>query len=493
MEEQDIRGFNQSNTTIIHPKKTKQNRVALVIGNADYQGGIRDLNNAVHDAEDMSALLKKYDFDVITVKNGDLKTIKKAVDCFVKKLSKTSKGKGLFYYAGHGVEIKKINYLIPVDAKIDNKVGLNKNNALNLQFVLDKIQATNNSLNIIILDSCRNNPFKTTRGFNPSETKIFKGDYGGFSSLEPPSGSLLAYATSPGTFALDGTGRNGVYTKYLLQFLKQKELVIEEVLKKVRTQVKKETNGKQISWEHTSLSGVFRLADPFLKKQNIITLKNPSIGKLIVDINNENTQNDVTENNIPLHYQLSPRNTPFKINSKNGIITLKRKPAKQGIIELTITASDHFHHTDNTKITIQFKGKPPRLLPPSKPKQIQKKSIYLSLEIKNDNYSLNQLMRFFRQAGFKVVIHRRRAQYQLKAKLKVMEGKNILNTRLKPISIDLDLMILNSQGDILYSFNSMKKVVPHINTHEAAKDLIKKAVDNIIIELKREPWFKKIS
>jgi len=219
----------------------KENKVALVIGNKSYKDV--PLKNSVNDAKDMKAALEKAGFTVIYAVDANQKKMDEAREKFVNALTKDSIG--LFYYSGHGVQADGVNYLIPIDANIKSKVDL-KYNAYDVNYFLDEMENAENPVNIVILDACRNNPYKGVRSIS-----------GGLANADAPDsaqGSLIAYATAPNSVADDNQkGNNGLYTKYLKQYLFAPGLTIEAALKKVGAAVKKE-NPDQIPWQSNSLT-----------------------------------------------------------------------------------------------------------------------------------------------------------------------------------------------------------------------------------------------
>ena len=234
-----------SDNDINSPFVIDEKRLALIIGNSDYELG-GSLANPVNDANDMSVALKKIGFEVLLVTNASQKEIKKAVDDFGEKLKNYDAG--LFFYAGHGVQVKGANYLIPVDAnlKTENDVEYD---CVNAERVLAKMEDASSKINIVILDACRNNPFE--RSWTRS------GNGNGLAFMNAPSGSLIAYATSPGTTASDGSNRNGLYTSALLEHINTKEITILEMFQRVRATVMEKSKNKQVPWESTSLKGNF--------------------------------------------------------------------------------------------------------------------------------------------------------------------------------------------------------------------------------------------
>jgi hypothetical protein len=221
----------------------KERRLALVIGNSAYP--FAPLRNSVNDARDFAAALKDSGFDVTVLENASLRDTRLALRDFGDRL-KQQGGVGLFYYAGHGIQVKGRNYLIPVAAQIEREDEV-EFESLDANQVLEKLDSAGNRFNIVILDACRNNPF----------ARAFRSSTQGLAQMDAPSGAVVAFATSPGSVASDGAGRNGLYTQYLIQNVQQPGLKIEEVFKQVRAAVRRDSNGMQTPWESTSLEGDF--------------------------------------------------------------------------------------------------------------------------------------------------------------------------------------------------------------------------------------------
>jgi len=217
-------------------------KTALVIGNGAYSSS--PLRNPVNDASDIAYALKKLGFKVLLQTDVNQRTMKKSIRTFGKKL--LNGGVGLFYYAGHAMQVHGTNYLIPIGAQIESESDV-EYEAIDAGRVLGKMEDAGNGLNIIILDACRDNPF--ARSFRTSEK--------GLARMDAPTGSILAYATAPGSIAADGAGRNGLYTSKLLKHMATPGLEIEKVFKKVRIDVLRSSNKKQVPWESSSLTGEF--------------------------------------------------------------------------------------------------------------------------------------------------------------------------------------------------------------------------------------------
>ena len=217
-------------------------RTALVIGNGSYKSA--PLRNPVNDAKDMTSALRKLGFTVMHKQNATQKEMETSIRKFGERLRKG--GVGLFFYAGHGLQVNGINYIIPLDAEIREETDV-KYEAVDARRVLDAMYNAGNDLNIVILDACRDNPL--ARGFRPGSS--------GLARMDAPKGTIVAYSTSPGKLALDGKGRNSPYTAALVAYMDDPGLTIEQVFKKCRRRIDKATNGKQIPWESTSLTGDF--------------------------------------------------------------------------------------------------------------------------------------------------------------------------------------------------------------------------------------------
>ena len=224
-----------------------ERRIALVLGNGNYADS--PLQNPQNDAKDMARILHEFEFEVIFGEDLSQNDMKRNIQAFGDRLR--NGGVGLFYFAGHGVQVNGTNYLIPIGAAITNIDDV-ESQSVNVDFVLEQMKKANNRLNIVILDACRNDPFAKNLH---SENRTLKGR--GLALMTAPSGTLIAYATAPGTVASDGNGENGVYTQELLKFMRKPKLPIEQVFKQVRTSVQTLTHGKQTPWEESSLTGEF--------------------------------------------------------------------------------------------------------------------------------------------------------------------------------------------------------------------------------------------
>jgi uncharacterized caspase-like protein len=221
----------------------EENRIALVIGNSSYTDA--PLANPVNDATAIAKTLQGLGFKVILRTNVTQSQMRQAVRQFGDELH-AGRGVGLFYFAGHGMQINSRNFLIPIGTDIRREYEV-EDQSVDAGSVLSMMQSARARVNIVILDACRNNPF----------ARSFRNSTVGLAPMQAPAGTLLAYATAPGEVASDGTGENGLYTQHLLQNMRLPGLKIEDVFKNVRASVRQESGGRQTPWENTSLEGEF--------------------------------------------------------------------------------------------------------------------------------------------------------------------------------------------------------------------------------------------
>ncbi len=221
-----------------------QNRYALIIGNSSYKDA--PLRNPANDAKAIAIELKGLDFKVSSYTNLDKAGMKEAIRDFEDKV-KENKGVAVFYYAGHGLQSNGSNWLVPVDAKIEREYDI-EDACVKADVVLRMLEMNENPMNIVILDACRNNPFSgKTRSLSRG---LAQPD-------NAPKGSIIAFATAPGTTASDGDGQNGLYTQELIKALRKPGLSVEQMFKEIRINVIKLSSNKQTPWENSSLLGDF--------------------------------------------------------------------------------------------------------------------------------------------------------------------------------------------------------------------------------------------
>ncbi|PJK29720.1 caspase family protein [Minwuia thermotolerans] len=230
---------------VFSPARAEE-RIALVIGNADY-GAMGKLKNPVNDSRLMAGTLRDLGFRVIELVDADQREMKRGVRDFGRWLRRAGPdGVALFYYAGHGVQVSGRNYLLPVEAQIlaEGDVDIE---AIEAESIMAQMQHANTGVNIVILDACRNNPFQ--QGFRSASR--------GLARMEAPTGTYIAYATAPGQLAMDGDGPNSPFTRHLAAAMVEPGISIEAVFKRVRQRVAAFSEERQIPWSSSSLIGDF--------------------------------------------------------------------------------------------------------------------------------------------------------------------------------------------------------------------------------------------
>jgi uncharacterized caspase-like protein len=230
-------------------------RVALVIGNANYKIGA--LKNPVNDAKAVATTLRNLGFEVTHRENASLREMLDAFQHF--SMQSKSADVRVVYYAGHGVQLKGRNYLLPVDTEIRAEDEM-PNKSADLNEFLDRLGGIKQGINVVILDACRNNPFSGSEIVGPDGRRLkFRGATpSGLAAVEAPLGSMIAFSTAPGGVALDNPEeKNSLYTKHLLEHLPAPGLPVELLFKRVRLAVAKETGRVQVPWESSSLTGDF--------------------------------------------------------------------------------------------------------------------------------------------------------------------------------------------------------------------------------------------
>lgn len=227
-----------------------EKRYALVIGNSQYPKSIGELRNPVNDATDMAAELELSNFEVQLLTNATYGQMRAALLKFKDKIDAGERDKtvALFYFAGHGLRQEDENYLVPVDAMIEFEDDIRRYCFPLQRMVLANMENSSSRMNIVILDACRNNPF-------PSLTRSLGQQ--GLGEVKKARGSFIAFATAPGSVAIDGTGRNGLYTQEILKAMRKPGLTIEQVFKDVRLNVLRVSNQKQNTWDSSNITGEF--------------------------------------------------------------------------------------------------------------------------------------------------------------------------------------------------------------------------------------------
>ena len=231
----------------IAPNEVK--KIALVIGNASYRS-LSPLANPVNDANDITVVLEHLGFTVEKILNGTLEQMEEAVIRLKERLIEAGNGYGFFFYAGHGVQSGGENFLIPVNATIPGENYL-RNRALSVQSVLDDLNDARNSLNVVVLDACRDNPFGWSRSGNRGLSIITR----------QPADSIIVYATSAGQTSSDGEGRNGLFTSQLINNLATPGLEVKEVFNRTGADVAQVSGNRQIPAIYSQFFGTAFLGE----------------------------------------------------------------------------------------------------------------------------------------------------------------------------------------------------------------------------------------
>lgn len=224
-------------------------RVALVVGNARYKRGA--LINPINDARLMQTQLKKVGFEVVEVENVDSARFETVVTDFINKARGARVA--LFYYAGHAIQSDGANLLMPVDNESLRSIDDVREKSISVTSVLAQLEVAAPDVKLVVLDSCRDSPL-------PSVTRSLTGGLAPIAT--PPLGALIAFATSPGQTAIDGDGKNSVFTKHLARELDKPGATLEDVFKQVRAEVQRETKNRQKPTEVSSLTGTFYFRPP---------------------------------------------------------------------------------------------------------------------------------------------------------------------------------------------------------------------------------------
>jgi len=303
----------------------KEQRVALVIGNSNYQGVLSKLSNTINDAKSIRDILKDRGFEVIYKENTTKRSTKESLNNFYEKIQKG--GVGMFYFSGHGIEVEGQNYLIPVDSDIKEKSD-SEFEAISLNKITKRMQNAGNRLNIVVLDACRNDPFSKAIGV------------GGLAKVEP-IGLFVSYSTGAGSVSSDGrAGGNGLFTKSLIKYMKQ-PLDLQDVFQKSREEVYKESNQKQFpAIYNQTINGKF-----------FFTLPTKTTLKTTTKAESSNYQ-------VPTHQTLKTSSSNVKLFIPNELkkkITVKNISSRlsNGFQESIIDIKNH----QSQKQTVQYRYK----------------------------------------------------------------------------------------------------------------------------------------
>lgn len=235
-----------------------QKRLAFVIGNGGYTA-IAPLQNALNDANATRTVLQEAGFEVVPATDATLAGLRSALDSFIERVKAAGPGStALVYYAGHAVQLDGTNYLLPVDVKLERSADL-ASRALSLSDILRRLDGTGAVSKIVVLDACRNNPFANAELSRGLALQMVDGASDGIRSeaglarIDSGSGTFVAFSTSPGATAADGTGSNSPFTTAFLREIREPGLPIEQLFRRIRLAVHDSTGGQQIPWETSSL------------------------------------------------------------------------------------------------------------------------------------------------------------------------------------------------------------------------------------------------
>jgi hypothetical protein len=249
-----------------------EKRIALVVGNSAYQN-ITRLENPRNDATLIAETLSALGFTLIGG-HAQLDLDKAALDNDVQKFGQQIQGAdvALFYYAGHGVQVNGSNYLVPVGANPTREADVDFQ-MVDINLVLRQMQGSGTRLNMVVLDACRNNPFGA-RGLRSAD--------GGLAQMRAPEGTLISYATQPGSVAQDGSDGHSPYTKALATTIKKAGLDIFQTFNQVGLTVKRETGGSQQPWVSSSpIDGSFYFVAPAVTESKVATAPQPQVGDTV--------------------------------------------------------------------------------------------------------------------------------------------------------------------------------------------------------------------
>ena len=303
-------------------KPTDEKRKAIVIGMSDYGAG-RSLNNTLNDADDMATVLTRLGFQVTLLKNNDLRSLKDNLSDWYNTIERNDMA--IFYFAGHGMEVNRRNYLIPINAELKKEADI-PYEAISVDQVLDNMDNQQVRFKLLILDACRDNPF--TRGWSRSNSDK------GLAQMSAPKGTLIAFAAQPGATAQDGGThnlRNGVFTHFLKQEIVKEGFTLDNILNSVAGDVSKLTNDQQLPYKTGILTEEFYFIP---KKTNAVTASTPAPAPEVVkryyyyiDQNGNESQNRFDDRKTAEN-EMRSKNLYGKIYNNAGEAFIVDKPTE---------------------------------------------------------------------------------------------------------------------------------------------------------------------
>ncbi len=231
---------------------TDDSKIALIIGNADYK--LKPLRNAVTDARSVASAMQEVGFNLIVRENASQASMIDAMKEFWLR-GRRSEARVL-YFAGHGMQHRGRNYLIPVDMVINQEEEVPRK-AASVDEVVEKLNENNRGVNVVILDACRTPPLAGSTRTRSGGLGVARSMSPGLAQVNAPQGTLIAFSTAPGAVAYDGIDGTSPYTRHLVDQLRTPGQSIEQLFKRVRIGVARDTANKQVPWESSSLMGDF--------------------------------------------------------------------------------------------------------------------------------------------------------------------------------------------------------------------------------------------
>ncbi len=294
-----------------------EKRLALIIGNNGYRHS-GELDNPRHDARLIASVLRRAGFETDVRIDVPRKAMKEAFRAYANKIRAAgSDAVGFFYYAGHGTQVKGINYLLPVDANIETEAQV-ESEAISASGLMAQLEGAGNRMNIVILDSCRNNPFK--RGY--------RAQVRGLAPMHAPKSTLVGYSTQPGNVALDGNAGYSPYAIALHRAIRRPGQTLQQTFKRARLEVNQATDGKQTPWEESSLFGDFYFF-PDAEKAEIT----PATGDIIQVREEAEAWKDIRQSRDPESYR------SFLAKNPEGTFALLAKDRLERLSELAAAKS----------------------------------------------------------------------------------------------------------------------------------------------------------
>jgi hypothetical protein len=228
-------------------ESARKKRVALIVGNSNYEN-YPDLRNPTNDAQAIGTILRRLDFKVSVGLDLDATAFRKTIQSFLDDIDQDTVA--LFFYAGHGVQVNGLNYMLPINAKLASLSDL-EFETIRFNHLLDPLE-NKSSIGIVFLDACRDNPLASTLPGTSKNRSL--GSSRGLAPVQTGDGLFIGYATQPDNVAVDGDGANSPFTTALLHHLETPGFDIEMLMRRVRDDVIAATDHAQIPWSNSSLT-----------------------------------------------------------------------------------------------------------------------------------------------------------------------------------------------------------------------------------------------